>query len=85
MFIACVELMVVVTVGKTFSLRCKIRAMVSYSFAFGETKKCRQHALLVLRLIKIICNRTSHEIGGRTDLTTLKLLLATETRANLTF
>ena len=90
---------------KTYSLRCQIGVMISDSFAFRETKNCRQHPLLVLRSLDVgdlsayvtewrgancewstlIYNRTLHESWDRTDFTTLKLLLATEPRASLTF
>ena len=35
---------------KTYGLQCQIGVMVSDSFAFRETKNCRQHVLLVLWL-----------------------------------
>ena len=34
----------------TYGLLCQIGVIVSDSFAFGETKKGRQYALLMLRL-----------------------------------
>ena len=44
------ELMVAAAFGKNQRPLCQIGVMVSDSFAFRETKNCRQHALLVLWL-----------------------------------
>ena len=39
--------------GKTHGLHCQNGLMVSDLFAFRKTKSCRQHALLVLRLMLV--------------------------------
>ena len=40
--------------GKTYAVCRQNRVMVSGCFVFSKTKSCRQHALLVLRLVLVI-------------------------------